>query len=337
MAQERRLLSFNEVHLRACLKRKVIALAVVERARKKQCACIANIKEGDANTKFFHMRVNARRRKNHIHRLKHNHGWVTDHVDKEAAIHEHFSSVLAKGATRPFDFNWGELQLEMPDLHCLGDPFSEEEVKFAIQHMPSDKAPGPDGFSGAFFKSCWEIIKVDLMRVIQLFGNLHAENLHWLNSANVVLLPKKEGAEQVADFRPISLIHGVAKIISKMLAIRLAPFMNDLVSNAQIAFIKKQSIHDNFLYVKNLATRFHKSRIPALLLKLDIRKAFDSISWEYMLDLLQRRGFPPRFRDWVAALFTTASSRVLLNGIAGTLFCMVVVLGKGTRSLRSFL
>jgi hypothetical protein len=70
-------------------------------------------------------------------------------------------------------------------------------------------------------------------------------------------------------------------------------------------------MYNNFLYAKNLATRFHKCRIPALLLKLDIRKAFDSISWEYMLDLLQRRGFPSRFRDWVAALFTYLSSRVL--------------------------
>jgi hypothetical protein len=124
-------------------------------------------------------------------------------------------------------------------LQSLGDPFSKEEVKFAIQDMPSDKALGPDGFTGASFKSCWDIIKRDLMRVIDSFGNLHAENLHWFNPANVALLPKKDGAEEVDDFRPISLIHGIARIISKMLAIRLAPVMNDLVSNAQSAFIKK--------------------------------------------------------------------------------------------------
>jgi hypothetical protein len=184
--------------------------------------------------------------------------------------------------------------------------------------MPSDKAPWPDGFTRAFFKSCWDIIKGDLMRVIGSFENLHGENLHWLNSANVALLPKKDGAEEVADFRPINLIHGIARIISKMLAIRLAPFMNDLVSNAQSAFIKKRSIHDNFLYVKNLATRFNKSTTPALLLhKLDIRKAFDSISWDCMLDLLQRRGFPSRFRNWIASLFTSLTSRVFLNGVVG--------------------
>jgi mannosylglycoprotein endo-beta-mannosidase len=206
---------------------------------------------------------------------------------------------------------------ELLDLPSIGEPFSEDEVKTAINQMPNDKAPGPDGFTGAFFKKCWEIIKVDIMKVIELFGNLHAENFHWLNSANISLLPKKDGAEEVSDFRPISLIHAIAKIIAKMLANRLGPFMNDLVSNAQSAFIKTRSIHDNFLYVKNLAKRFNKARVPALLFKLDIRKDFDSIRWEYIIDLLQRRGFPPRFRDWIAALFSTAISRVLLNGITG--------------------
>jgi hypothetical protein len=137
------------------------------------------------------------------------------------------------------------------------------------------------------------------MRAINLFGDLHVANFHWLNSANIALLPKKDGAEEISDFRPISLIHGIAKIIAKMLSLRLAPHMDDLVSKAQSAFIKKRSIHDNFLYVKNLVARLHKRKIPALLFKLDIRKAFDSVRWDYIIDLLQKRGFPPRFRNWV--------------------------------------
>jgi mannosylglycoprotein endo-beta-mannosidase len=83
----------------------------------------------------------------------------------------------------------------------------------------------------------------------------------------------------------------------------------------------------NFMYVKNLAKRLHKSKIPSLLFKLDIRKAFDSVRWDYILELLKRHGFPPKFRNWITALFCTASSRILLNGVPG----MPIFHGKGLR------
>jgi hypothetical protein len=108
----------------------------------------------------------------------------------------------------------------------LGVPFTEEEVRNAINQTPSDKAPGPDGFTGIFFKKCWPIVKDDIMRAIGRFGELHVHGFRWLNSANIALLPKKDGAEEVSDFKPISLIHAIAKIIAKLLALRLAPFMN---------------------------------------------------------------------------------------------------------------
>ena len=159
---------------------------------------------------------------------------------------------MEKGEARSIDFNWEELDLETHYLACLGDPITEDEVRDAINQMPGDKAPGPDGFTGLFFKKCWSTIKVDVMRVVSSFANLRTTGLHWLNTANVVLLPKKEGAEDISDYRPISLIHAIAKIIAKILAIRLAPHMHKLISNAQSAFIKTRSIHDNFMYICNL-------------------------------------------------------------------------------------
>ena len=75
-----------------------------------------------------------------------------------------------------------------------------EEVREDINLMPSNKAPEPDGFTGLFFKCCWDIIKDDVTRVISLFGNLHTNNLHCLNSANIVLIPKKEGVDGITDF-----------------------------------------------------------------------------------------------------------------------------------------
>ena len=169
------------------------------------------------------------------------------------------------------------------------------------------------------------------MRVINAFGSLHSANFHWLNSSNIDLLPKKDGAEEISDFRPISLIHSIAKIVTKMLALRLGPFMDVLVSKAQSAFIKERSIHDNFLYVKNLATRLHKSKTPCLMFKLDIRKAFDSMCWDNIIDILHRHGFSPRFHDWITAIFASSSSRVLLNGMVSP----PIVHGRGLRQGKS--
>jgi hypothetical protein len=113
----------DERDLRAHLKRKVIALAVIERSRKKECARIANIKGGATNTKVFHMRVNARRKKNHIYRLKHNQGWVKKHGEKDGVIQQDFQADIVHGNPREQDFNWDEIHSTNSYLQELQNPF----------------------------------------------------------------------------------------------------------------------------------------------------------------------------------------------------------------------
>lgn len=206
------------------------------------------------------------------------------------------------------------------DLSVLELPFTADEVKATIDDMPSDKAPGPDGFTGAFFKSCWEIVNDDFMEALNSLFHLNSQSFHLLNSANIILLPKKNDAIKVTDYRPISLIHNIAKIFSKLLANRLAPLLGSMVSNCQSAFIKKRSIHDNFLYVQNTVRRLHSQKLPTLFLKLDIHKAFDTVNWSYLLELMQAMGFGQRWREWISILFCTATSVVLLNGQHGPSF-----------------
>jgi hypothetical protein len=102
----------------------------------------------------------------------------------------------------------------------------------------------------------------------------------------------------------------------KVLASRLAKRIDDLVSLVQSAFIKGRSIQDNLL-VQGQVHRLHRAKRPSLLVKLDIAKAFDSVSWVYLLDMLRARGLSQRWCDWIAMLLSTASSRVLLNGVVG--------------------
>jgi hypothetical protein len=138
--------------------------------------------------------------------------------------------------------------------------------------------------------------------------------MHLFNEANIVLLPKKQDAMTLAEYRPISLINNLIKIITKILANRLSPFMNNLVSYAQNAFIRKRCIHDNFLYAQRVIQLLHRNKKPALFIKLDISKAFDSIEWSFLLEILRALGFSTKWRDWISTILGTSSSKIHING-----------------------
>lgn len=101
-----------------------------------------------------------------------------------------------------------------------------------------DNAPGPDGFTGRFYKSCWDIIKADIMQALDAIQKGHVFKFRLLNTAFITLLPKKADPIQVKDYRPISLIHSFTKLVAKIMANRLAPLLPNLVSMNQSPFVK---------------------------------------------------------------------------------------------------
>lgn len=190
----------------------------------------------DANTKLFHHHARHRKRKNFIGKLV-----LEDKI-----------------CTSQHTINLGELGIAEHDLSDLDLPFTEEEVWNTIKQMPSDKAPGPDGYTSRFYKTCWPIIKNDIMAAISAIWSRKVVNLGILNCAYITLLPKKEDADQHKDFRPISLVHSFAKLVTKLMANRLAPKMQKIVSPVQSAFIKGRFIQDNFMLVQQTARYLHQ-------------------------------------------------------------------------------
>jgi hypothetical protein len=191
---------------------------------------------------------------------------------------------------------------------------TEEEVWHTIRSLPSDKAPGPDGYKGRFYKKVWPIIRMDFMLALEKVWQGDASRLYLLNSAYVTLLPKKSEAIEVKDFRPISLIHSFAKIVTKILANRLAPKLPDLVSVNQSAFVKGRSIHDNFVMVQQTAKAIYGQKVSRVLLKLDIGKAFDSVSWTFLFEVLRHLGFGPLWCGIISRVLSSSTTRVLVNG-----------------------
>lgn len=95
-------------------------------------------------------------------------------------------------------------------------PFEEKEVFEVNKVMNRDKAPGPDGFSLAFFQDCWDVIKSDLMGVFQDF-HTHSKFVKSINATFLALIPKKSGATDLKDFQPISLVSGLYRSLQKFL------------------------------------------------------------------------------------------------------------------------
>jgi hypothetical protein len=172
-----------------------------------------------------------------------------------------------------------------------------------------------DGFIGAFYHKCYDIVKNDVIPAVLQLSQLRRGTFKLLNTANIVLLSKKRRSNVDWRFQADKL--GIAKKISKILAKRLAPKLSEMVSSSQSAFVKRSCIQDNFLQVQGLLKEFHRKKANTLFIKLDIAKGFDSVSWAYLLELMERIGFSLKWRNWMSIALSTASSRVLLNGILG--------------------
>lgn len=266
------------------------------------------------------LHANNRRKKLHIPTLLTTQGSITNHQQKEEAIYEHFVDLLGKTQVRTQGLNWANLGYQPTDLSELENPFEENEIKKVIMQLPAEKSPGPDGFIGIFYKKCWSIVEHDLKEALRAVPFTENPMIGSDQRNKYSAYTKKDGATRVVVFRPISLINSLAKIITKILEDRLAPRLNEIVSGCQNAFIKKRCIHDNFVYVQSVIKALHKAKRPTLFIKLDISKAFDSLNWVFLLESLQALGFGQKWRDWIATILASSSSKVLLNGTPGKKF-----------------
>jgi hypothetical protein len=131
------------------------------------------------------------------------------------------------------------------------------------------------------------------------------------------MMPKKQNPLDIQEYHPISLIHGFSKILTKLLAARQAPLLPSLISLAQCAFVQNRSIHENFKLVENTACFFHRRKWLVVLMKIDISKAFDTLSWEFFLEVLRRRGFGVIFRNLICGILRSAFTSIMINGERG--------------------
>ncbi|RVW91468.1 Transposon TX1 uncharacterized 149 kDa protein [Vitis vinifera] len=214
-------------------------LILREEIHWRQKAKVKWVKEGDCNSKFYHKVANGRRNRKYIKELENERGLVLKNAE---SITEEILHYFEKLYTNPTGESWGVEGLDWSPISeesalRLESPFTEEEISKAIFQLDRDKAPGPDGFTIAVFQECWDVIKEDLVRV---FAEFHRSGIinQSTNASFIVLIPKKSLSKRISDFRHISLITSLYKIIAKVLSGRLRGVLHETIHYTQGAFVQ---------------------------------------------------------------------------------------------------
>ncbi|MCH79399.1 cysteine-rich receptor-like protein kinase [Trifolium medium] len=272
------------------------------------------LKEGDANTKYFHSVLANRRRGNTISSLQVDNTRVEGVVPIRNAVVSHFATHFkAVTMERPGVENLVFKRLQVAEVSSLIKPFSMEEIKAAVWDCDSYKSPGPDGINFGFVKDFWAEIQGDVMRFCSEFHR-NGRLAKGLNATFIALIPKVASPQRLNDFRPISLVGSLYKILAKVLANRLRNVMGSVISESQTAFVQGRQILDGILIANEVVDEARRAKKELLLFKVDFEKAYDSVDWGYLDAAMGRMGFPTLWRKWIKECVCTATASVLVNG-----------------------
>nr|GEU98560.1 RNA-directed DNA polymerase, eukaryota, reverse transcriptase zinc-binding domain protein [Tanacetum cinerariifolium] len=163
-------------------------------------------------------------------------------------------------------------------------------------------------------KKYWNIIGQDIViTVSQFFAS--SKFPPGCNSIFIALISKIHDAKVVKDFRPISLIRSIYKIIAKILANQLSAIISDLISEVQTAFVSNRQILDGPFILNELISWCKNKKVKAMIFKVDFEKAFYSVRWDYLDDVLKSFGFGVKWRSWISECLNSAKGSILINGI----------------------
>ncbi|GJY76103.1 putative RNA-directed DNA polymerase [Tanacetum coccineum] len=246
--------------------------------------------EGDENTILFHSFVKRRDNKNVIRRLMVDGNWCEDPRTIKNEVVSYYKTLFTERTLKRPRFSCDKIvKISGIDADMLEGEIGEKEVWDAICGCGGDKAPGPDGFNFKYIKKFWKIINADLMEAV----------------ADPIGL---------GDFRPTSLIGCYYKILAKILAERVKKVVGEVMGDVQNAFIKGRFILDGVLIANETVEFLRKKKDRALVFKVDFKKAYNSINWKFLDDIMKRMGFGSKWCKWVENCLNSGSMSVLVNG-----------------------
>nr|GFA40954.1 RNA-directed DNA polymerase, eukaryota, reverse transcriptase zinc-binding domain protein [Tanacetum cinerariifolium] len=198
-----------------------------------------------------------------------------------------------------------------------------EEIKTTVWNYGTDKSPGPDGFTFDFYRQLWSTIDKDVYAAFIHFfinGDIPAG----CNSSFIALILKVPDANLDKDFRPISLIGSIYKIIAKILTNRLINILGDIVSEVKSAFVAGRQILDGPFILNEVLHWCSKKKQKSLIFKVDFEKAYDSVRWDFLDDVLKKFGFSLKINLCKSNIMGVSVEGSYVNQAAVKLGCQVL-------------
>nr|GEZ64918.1 RNA-directed DNA polymerase, eukaryota, reverse transcriptase zinc-binding domain protein [Tanacetum cinerariifolium] len=172
---------------------------------------------------------------------------------------------------------------------------------------------GPDGFTFGFYRHFWSIIEQDVFDAVNYFF-INGVIPKGGNPSFITLIMKIPTTNLVKDFKPICLIGSIYKIIAKILADRLVGVLDNIKHEVQSAFISGRQILDGPFILNEILQWCKSKKQQSLIFKVDFEKAFDSVRWDFLDDVLKKFGFGNKWCDWIRCSLTSSRWSILING-----------------------
>ncbi|GJX31580.1 RNA-directed DNA polymerase, eukaryota [Tanacetum coccineum] len=254
--------------------------------------------EGDENSKYFHGIINKKRSHLAIRGVFDEGIWLTDPSLVKKAFIDHYGTRFKKPtmARLKLKFSFPN-RLSQEQAADLERGVSRDEIRSAVWDC-GEISSWSVGFTFEFFRRYWEFIGPDFCDAVEHFF-VNGSFSKGCNSSFIALIPKVPDAKFVNDYRPISLIGSVYKVVTKIMANRLALVIADIVSETQSAFVAERQILDGPFILNEVLHWCKKKNKKAMFFKVDFAKAYDSVRWDFLIDVLEAFGFGPIWCNWI--------------------------------------
>ncbi|KAL0413565.1 UNVERIFIED_CONTAM: hypothetical protein Sradi_1558200 [Sesamum radiatum] len=299
--------------LEHCYRFVFLKPAKLEQVMLQQWVKIQWLKGGDQCSNAFFCKVAIRRDFKRIFKISNEEGHTSTELNDISTVFVDFHQRLLGGTrmNRVLDLQylrpWATHIITEDEGGTLIQPITTEEVKLAVFDIAEDKASGPDGYSSGIYKAVWSIVGDEVNKAVpDIFATGHL--LKQGNATLLSLIPK-------ANFRPISCCNVLYKVITKILVQRISGVLEKLTSPSQKAFVPGRSIGDNILLAQELFSGYNQARLPLRsALKVDLRKAYDNVEWDFLLATLKMFGFLELFIHCIEECVSKTHFSICLNG-----------------------